>query len=284
MHILTLEISICHIECRGFLIHGFRCPPVLIIVFEEKEGGNYLLCEQNKKYILVADGEGTHVRRGRAITNADFEKGGELDGRLDVDIVAVGDEQEALDWEEHIQEKKRDVNGGMYSVVGAGTRVGHSTKEHAVGLLRLRILDLIFTDDPLCAFNEEMSDKRFSLFAYGGKNPHDYKVEPNFDDYQQQKEYQRQRQQEKAAAAAALANIVSIVIVPLCVHLLLDTSNIYIIILHHRNWRMHMSLKAKKMMTSLNLRKKTASLMPSVTSLVLMISPGCRPRKGLPLL
>jgi len=134
--------------------------------------------------------------------NADFEKGGVLEGRLDVDFVAVGDEQQSLDGEKHIQAKKRDVNGGMYSVVGAGARVGHSTNEHAVGLLGLRILDLIFTDDPTCAFNSEMSAKRFELFAYTGKNPRDYMVDPNFDDYQLARAYKKRRQQEKAAAAA----------------------------------------------------------------------------------
>ena len=180
---------------------------MLIIVFEKKEGGNYLYCEESKKYTKVADGAGDYVRtdKGRVMTNADFEKGGVLEGRLDVDFVAVGNEQEALDGEEQIQEKKQDVKGRMYSVIGCGARVGRSTNEHAVGLLSVRILDLIYCDDPLCAFNEEMSNKRFGLFAYGGKNPRDYTVKPNFDDYQRYLAYQKQRQQEKTAIAAMVS-------------------------------------------------------------------------------
>jgi hypothetical protein len=72
-------------------------------------------------------------------------------------------------------------------------------------LLSVRILDLIYGENPTCAFNSEMSNKRFSLFAYGGKNPRDYTVKPNFDDYQRARAYQKQHQQEKTAIAAMVS-------------------------------------------------------------------------------
>lgn len=195
-------------EGTASLTKEVRNPAVLIIEFEpaqDSEKGNYVKVNdvETDKFVKVEDGLGEYVRRGRCIKRTDFEKGGILAGRLRSNIIADGTENEALHAEQALHEENKDGRRA-YTLIGGGERIGKRGGIFAVELVACKVLDLTFSDDPVCVFSADMSPFLRShyevIFKDHGINS-DHFEKPNFNQHIKYREYQRERAAERRAVS-----------------------------------------------------------------------------------